>query len=55
MDEKEHLASKASNYKAIIKSKEQKLREAFTHSEGLQRKIKDLEEQTERLISALKK
>jgi hypothetical protein len=33
-DKKEHLTAKAANYKAIIKSKEQKLREAFTLSES---------------------
>ena len=54
-EEEERIKAKVSNYKAIIKVKENKIRELTGTQEQQQRKIGDLEDQCEKLIMALKK
>lgn len=49
------LSQKLANYKKSLKSKEQRLREAFTEGEENRKRIKTLEEQVDKLLNAFKK
>lgn len=48
------MAQKLTHYKSSLKSKEQRLREAFTEAEENQKTIHILENQADKLLQALK-
>jgi len=54
-DERDRIIAKVTNYKAIIKVKEGKIREMMGLIDVQGRRVSELEEQAEKLISALKK